>query len=76
MSPADWTHTGLCVRRQKIETNYQSWLEKTVAQEVSDWRRDVPPDTDGDLFQTAAPLIVFQMIDQKRRAGGSAKAKA
>ncbi|XP_043191620.1 exocyst complex component 3-like [Amphibalanus amphitrite] len=56
---------------EKIETNYQSWLEKTVAQEVSDWRRDVPPDADGDLFQTAAPLIVFQMIDQNLQVAKS-----
>lgn len=56
---------------EKIETNYQSWLENTTSQEVSDWRRDVPPDADGDLFQTAAPLIVFQMIDQNLQVASS-----
>jgi len=56
---------------QKIETNYESWLEKTIAQETADWRRDVPPDADGELFQTTAPLIVFQMVDQNLQVAKS-----
>ncbi|XP_037086879.1 exocyst complex component 3-like [Pollicipes pollicipes] len=56
---------------EKIEANYQSWLTKTIEQEAADWRRDEPPDVDGDRFLTAAPLIVFQMIDQNLQVAKS-----
>lgn len=46
--------------------NYEDWMTKTLETEKIDWSRKTPPE--GTLkevyYQTAAPIIIFQMIGQ------------
>ncbi|XP_054282990.1 exocyst complex component 3 [Macrosteles quadrilineatus] len=48
-----------------METNYEDWMQKTLETEKQDWINGVAPEGDQDgYFHTAAPVIIFQMIDQ------------
>ena len=49
-----------------MEKNYRDWMTKTLETEQQDWLRDSLPDFDEQekYYHTAAPVIIFQMIDQ------------
>lgn len=48
-----------------MESNYVDWMQKTLETEKQDWINCVAPEGDQDgKFHTAAPVIIFQMIDQ------------
>lgn len=48
-----------------MENNYNEWMQKTLESEKNDWINGVPPERDQDgFFHTAAPVLIFQMIDQ------------
>lgn len=48
-----------------MENNYKEWMQKTLETEKQDWYSEVPPEENPDgCYQTAAPVIIFQMIDQ------------
>ncbi|XP_022207847.2 exocyst complex component 3 [Nilaparvata lugens] len=48
-----------------MKDNYIEWMQKTLEQEKMDWNAQTPPEADQDsYFHTAAPVIIFQMIDQ------------
>lgn len=48
-----------------MESNYVDWMQKTLDTERQDWINGVAPEGDQDgYFHTAAPVIIFQMIDQ------------
>lgn len=48
-----------------IEKNYKEWMSNTINREVKDWSSNNPPEADdARYYQTTAPVIVFQMIDQ------------
>jgi len=48
-----------------MESNYEDWMQKTLETEKQDWINGVAPEGDQDgYFHTAAPVIIFQMIDQ------------
>lgn len=48
-----------------MEGNYIDWMQKTLETEKQDWINCVAPEGDQDgKFHTAAPVIIFQMIDQ------------
>lgn len=48
-----------------MEGNYVDWMQKTLETEKQDWINCVAPEGDQDgKFHTAAPVIIFQMIDQ------------
>lgn len=47
-----------------IENNYNDWMKKTLEKEKEDWTKAIAPDEDGGYFQSSAPFIIFQMIDQ------------
>lgn len=50
---------------KNMEGNYMEWMQKTLETEQQDWSAGVPPEGDQDgYFHTAAPVIIFQMIDQ------------
>jgi exocyst complex component 3 len=54
-----------------MHTNYVSWMQKTLAQDVEDWTRETDPDLDNDdRFHTSAPIIVYQMIDENLQVSG------
>ncbi|KAM0733533.1 Exocyst complex component 3 [Formica fusca] len=46
--------------------NYEDWMRKTLETEKLDWRSGVLPDSSTQelYYHTAAPVIIFQMIDQ------------
>lgn len=46
-----------------METNYTEWMQNTLISEKQEWRSSTPPQMDAYL-RTAAPVIIFQMIDQ------------
>lgn len=48
-----------------MESNYKEWMQKTLETEKQDWYSEIPPEENPDgCYQTAAPVIIFQMIDQ------------
>uniref|UniRef100_A0A1B6L8Z3 Exocyst complex component 3 n=1 Tax=Graphocephala atropunctata TaxID=36148 RepID=A0A1B6L8Z3_9HEMI len=48
-----------------MESNYVDWMQKTLETERHDWLNGIAPEGDQDgYFHTAAPVIIFQMIDQ------------
>uniref|UniRef100_A0A1B6F7T9 Exocyst complex component 3 n=1 Tax=Cuerna arida TaxID=1464854 RepID=A0A1B6F7T9_9HEMI len=48
-----------------MEANYVDWMQKTLETEKQDWLNGIAPEGDQDgYFHTAAPVIIFQMIDQ------------
>uniref|UniRef100_A0A8D8Y795 Exocyst complex component 3 n=1 Tax=Cacopsylla melanoneura TaxID=428564 RepID=A0A8D8Y795_9HEMI len=48
-----------------IKENYVDWMRKTLETEKEDWKSGEAPDSDGEgHYHTAAPVIIFQMIDQ------------
>lgn len=56
---------------QGIESNYCEWLQKALDQEGDDWGRAEEPEADDEQYQTAMPLIVFQMVDQNLQVANS-----
>ncbi|XP_073990576.1 exocyst complex component Sec6 [Rhodnius prolixus] len=49
---------------QNMEDNYVEWMQKTLETEEHDWSAGVRPEDQEGHFHTAAPVIIFQMIDQ------------
>lgn len=50
---------------KNMEDNYTEWMQKTLETEKNDWSAGVPSEADQEgHFHTAAPVIIFQMIDQ------------
>jgi len=48
-----------------IKSNYKEWMLKTLDTEKNDWYAGASPEVGPDgCFHTAAPVIIFQMIDQ------------
>lgn len=48
-----------------IKGNYKEWMLKTLDTEKNDWYIGTSPEISPDgCFHTAAPVIIFQMIDQ------------
>lgn len=48
-----------------IKNNYKEWMLKTLDTEKTDWYTGASPEVGPDgWFHTAAPVIIFQMIDQ------------
>uniref|UniRef100_A0A2S2NA60 Exocyst complex component 3 n=1 Tax=Schizaphis graminum TaxID=13262 RepID=A0A2S2NA60_SCHGA len=48
-----------------IKANYKEWMLKTLDTEKNDWYAGASPEVGPDgCFHTAAPVIIFQMIDQ------------
>lgn len=48
-----------------IKGNYKEWMLKTLDTEKNDWYTGASPEVGpDDCFHTAAPVIIFQMIDQ------------
>lgn len=48
---------------RNIEVNYGEWMRNTLNSEEQEWRSNIEPNTD-NYSRTAAPIIIFQMIDQ------------
>lgn len=48
---------------RNMEKNYNEWMQNTLTSEKQEWRSNEPPQMDSYL-RTAAPVIIFQMIDQ------------
>lgn len=48
---------------KNIETNYSEWMQNTLKSEKEEWRSATAPDSD-TYSRTAAPIIIFQMINQ------------
>lgn len=46
-----------------IEGNYIEWMQNALKSEREEWRSSVAPDSDC-YTRTAAPIIIFQMINQ------------
>lgn len=46
-----------------MEKNYTEWMQNTLKTEKQEWRSNNPPQMESYL-RTAAPVIIFQMIDQ------------
>lgn len=46
-----------------MEKNYNEWMQNTLVSEKQEWRSTNEPQMDSYL-RTAAPVIIFQMIDQ------------
>ncbi|XP_014281696.1 exocyst complex component 3 [Halyomorpha halys] len=50
---------------KNMEDNYTEWMKKTLQTETNDWSAGIPSEADQEgHFHTAAPVIIFQMIDQ------------
>lgn len=47
-----------------MENNYREWMTKALETEKQEWVSDNPPDQDDIYYQSSAPVIIFQMIDQ------------
>lgn len=48
-----------------LDGNIKEWVENTLNSEIKDWNRDAEPEADRHgFFQTAVPIILFQMIEQ------------
>lgn len=48
---------------QIMENNYKEWMQNTLKSERDEWRSNNQPQSEMYL-RTAAPVIIFQMIDQ------------
>ncbi|KAJ8947090.1 hypothetical protein NQ318_002448 [Aromia moschata] len=48
---------------KNIEQNYTEWMQNTLKSEKEEWRSNMEPHLDS-YSRTAAPIIIFQMIDQ------------
>ncbi|XP_044253367.1 exocyst complex component 3 [Tribolium madens] len=48
---------------RNIEINYGEWMRNTLNSEEQEWRSNIEPNSD-NYTRTAAPIIIFQMIDQ------------
>ncbi|XP_066140690.1 exocyst complex component 3 [Euwallacea fornicatus] len=46
-----------------IESNYLEWMQNALRSEKEEWRSTNPPDSES-YTRTAAPIIIFQMINQ------------
>ncbi|KAK0175117.1 hypothetical protein PV327_008896 [Microctonus hyperodae] len=51
---------------QNMRQNYEDWMKKTLETEKADWWNNVSPEVSSQdtYYHTAAPVIIFQMIDQ------------
>lgn len=49
---------------RNMQKNYQEWMTKAYETEKQEWFSDNPPDQDEQFYNTSAPVIIFQMIDQ------------
>lgn len=48
-----------------MESNYKEWMQKTLETEKQEWYSDKSPEeTAGGCYQTASPVIIFQMINE------------
>lgn len=49
-----------------MENNYNEWMKNTLNTEKQEWRSSNPPEEKriDSYLRTAAPIIIFQMIDQ------------
>lgn len=47
-----------------IESNYAEWMRNTLEKEKEDWMSAAAPEADGGFFQSSAPVIIFQMVEQ------------
>lgn len=45
-----------------MEKNYKEWLQNTLTTEKQDWKSTAEPSADST--RSAAPVIIYQMIDQ------------
>ncbi|CAG9828815.1 unnamed protein product [Diabrotica balteata] len=48
---------------KNIESNYIEWMQNTLKSEKEEWRSNTEPHLES-YSRTAAPIIIFQMIDQ------------
>ncbi|KAG5899460.1 hypothetical protein JTB14_015313 [Gonioctena quinquepunctata] len=48
---------------RNIENNYTEWMQNTLKSEKEEWRSNTEPHLES-YSRTAAPIIIFQMIDQ------------
>ncbi|KAJ8914761.1 hypothetical protein NQ315_013264 [Exocentrus adspersus] len=48
---------------KNIENNYTEWMQNTLKSDKEEWRSNIEPHLDS-YSRTAAPIIIFQMIDQ------------
>lgn len=46
---------------ENMEKNYREWLQNTLTTEKQDWKS---PEPAGDTTRSAAPVIIYQMVDQ------------
>ncbi|XP_031339008.1 exocyst complex component 3 [Photinus pyralis] len=51
---------------KNMENNYVEWMQNTLISEKQEWRSNSPPEEPrvDRYLRTAAPVIIFQMIDQ------------
>ncbi|XP_064548017.1 exocyst complex component 3 [Drosophila montana] len=49
---------------QNMERNYQDWMKKTVDSEKQEWYSEMLPDQRDHYYNSAGPVIIFEMIDQ------------
>ncbi|KAF5278438.1 hypothetical protein FQA39_LY05927 [Lamprigera yunnana] len=51
---------------KNMENNYAEWMQNTLISEKQEWRSSNPPEEPrvDRYLRTAAPVIIFQMIDQ------------
>ncbi|XP_012263532.1 exocyst complex component 3 [Athalia rosae] len=51
---------------RNMQQNYEEWMKKTLETEKVDWWSGVLPEgsTQEAYYHTAAPVIIFQMVDQ------------
>lgn len=49
---------------QNMERNYQDWMKKTVDSEKQEWYSEQLPDQRDHYYNSAGPVIIFEMIDQ------------
>ncbi|XP_056646544.1 exocyst complex component 3 isoform X1 [Diorhabda sublineata] len=48
---------------KNIESNYMEWMQNTLKSEKEEWKSQTEPHLES-YSRTAAPIIIFQMIDQ------------
>ncbi|XP_046736896.1 exocyst complex component 3 [Diprion similis] len=51
---------------KNMQQNYEEWMKKTLETEKVDWWSGILPEgsTQETYYHTAAPVIIFQMVDQ------------
>lgn len=47
-----------------IENNYTEWMRNTLEKEKEDWMKAIAPEEHSGYFQSSAPFIIFQMVNQ------------